>query len=316
MKIDIIIPAYNAIDTIDTPLASIKKQKNVADLHVCIVNDGSDYSYQSIIKKYSPFFDIEEVSLPKNVGPGEARNQGILHTQQDYLLFLDSDDYLYTDHAVLDLYSQITNPMQDLIVSNFYYERDGKCLVMEKSFTWLHGKIFYRKFLLDNHLLFPPTRANEDNGFLRLILFHKPHFSYLNEITYCYHENPNSITRKNNREYKLYGLEGYSSNMLWAMREGIDRGCDISLITTTAMSVLISMYFYYMELSSFPEVSLILSWSKDILLLYEQYPNYAVDAFRVQQMLQNKKEEYIRENTSYSDFLSFDEFLESIKKDS
>ena len=97
MKIDIIIPAYNAIDTIDTPLASIKKQKNVADLHVCIVNDGSDYSYQSIIKKYSPFFDIEEVSLPKNVGPGEARNQGILHTQQDYLLFLDADDVLVPD---------------------------------------------------------------------------------------------------------------------------------------------------------------------------------------------------------------------------
>lgn len=49
--IDIIIPAYNTFETLNKALYSVAIQINIADLKVCVVNDGSIKNYQEIINK-------------------------------------------------------------------------------------------------------------------------------------------------------------------------------------------------------------------------------------------------------------------------
>lgn len=71
--IDIIIPAYNAHNTIRETLNSIKKQNKIEKINVYILNDASDENYQKIIEEYTPYIKIKEIEIEKNSGPGVAR---------------------------------------------------------------------------------------------------------------------------------------------------------------------------------------------------------------------------------------------------
>lgn len=70
-NIDIIIPAYNAKETIRRALYSIAIQKinNQTKIKVYIVNDSSNYNYQDIIEEFQKFFSIEELCTEINMGP-------------------------------------------------------------------------------------------------------------------------------------------------------------------------------------------------------------------------------------------------------
>ncbi|MCI8777804.1 MAG: glycosyltransferase family 2 protein [Bacilli bacterium] len=61
--IDIIIPAYNAKETIFKTLASISLQTIKNCLNVYIVNDASDYNYQEEISFLKNWINIVELTL-------------------------------------------------------------------------------------------------------------------------------------------------------------------------------------------------------------------------------------------------------------
>ena len=246
--LEIIIPAYNAKDTIDKTLASISIQRFTSYFEVLIVNDNSDYDYSFYIDKYKKYFDIRELILDKNVGPGLAREEGIKNSKSDYIMFIDSDDYLYTPFSIQFAINTIKNKNADLLIGSFIYERDNKVLVKKKDPTWLHGKVYKRNFLEKYDIHFNDTRKNEDNGFNRLILLLEPKIVILDDIIYVYQENPNSITRKNNREYKFTGLEGYFYNMNWSIEKAKKRGASEEVIRNSLLVFLVSSYYYYIDL--------------------------------------------------------------------
>ena len=59
--IDVIIPAFNAYETIDKTLASIAFQDCVDKLNVYIVDDCSKKNYSDFVKFYSNFMNIVEI---------------------------------------------------------------------------------------------------------------------------------------------------------------------------------------------------------------------------------------------------------------
>mgnify|MGYP002571129792 FL=1 len=79
--IDIIIPAYNAHKTIGKTLCSIMLQSRRDLVNVYIVNDCSSTDYQEFVKKYQKYFNIGELNIPQNIGPGGARNYGMKHSK-------------------------------------------------------------------------------------------------------------------------------------------------------------------------------------------------------------------------------------------
>ena len=108
MKLDVIIPCYNAKDTLSDTLSSIKVQNNTKNIKVYLVNDCSDYDYKEFIDQFSNYFHIEEIKIDNNVGPGEARNIGIRNSNNPYIVFIDSDDVLYSSDSLETLYKEIT----------------------------------------------------------------------------------------------------------------------------------------------------------------------------------------------------------------
>ena len=213
--LDIIIPCYNSKETIFNTLFSISIQKETPNFKVYLINDKSEYDYSEEVNYFSKYYNIEEIKLDINKGPGGARKEGINRSSSPYIMFIDSDDLLYDSSSIKGLYEAVQG--YDICISNFILERDGVRVVKEKNKVWLHGKIYKREFLDKHNINFNNTRANEDNGFNRLIILLDPKIRYLDKITYIYKENENSITRSNNRNYKISGLEGFCINMKWAL---------------------------------------------------------------------------------------------------
>jgi glycosyltransferase involved in cell wall biosynthesis len=302
MNLDIIIPTYNAKKTLNKTLASIAIQKGIETVNVYLINDASDYDYNEFIKYYSNFYNIKEIKLKKNSGPGTARKIGLENSHSKYIIFIDSDDYFYTPLSLLILYNKAVETNSDILTSNFLYERDNEKCIKTYNTVWLHGKIYKREFLEKNNITFNNTRANEDNGFNRLVLLSNPNSYYYPEITYVYSENKDSITRKNNRAYRLDGLEGYTYNLNWAMKEGLKRNLSKREITYTALEVLIYMYHYYMELVS-PKV---IKWSKETFNIYNSIKDN-LSEIEIEDFIK-----HVNPNTPINEEITFKEFLEMV----
>lgn len=95
MKFSIIIPFYNVEKYIKNCLDSIKNQ-TYENFEVLIINDGSKENEEKIVKKY---LKDERFKYYKkeNGGLSDARNHGVKYATGDYLIFVDSDDYISKD---------------------------------------------------------------------------------------------------------------------------------------------------------------------------------------------------------------------------
>lgn len=309
--IDVIIPAYNAHETIDRTLFSIAYQDNVDNINVYIVNDYSDHDYSEFVDFFSNFMNICEIKLEKNGGPGLARQKGIDVSNGKYIVFIDADDNFSDCIAIKSLYECIENGMYDVVTSNFVEELDNQFIDHNNDPVWLHGKIYRRSFLEDNHISFNSTRSNEDNGFNQLIIFMDGKNFYLNLKTYIWRNNLKSLTRKNDREYNVKGLEGYSYNMLWAMKKAISNNGNLKLVSELAYLVLVSAYYYYLKYENLDLLHGFLINVREINKILTQYPideNKKIELFKMQQNyslnnLFNGEMNMVIPNTSFIQFL-------------
>ncbi|MBR6533709.1 MAG: glycosyltransferase family 2 protein [Clostridia bacterium] len=96
MKVSLIIPVYNVEDFLDRCLKSVEQQ-TYKDAEVIIVNDGSTDNSYKIIDDYVARNSNFVTYKIENSGLGGARNFGLTKATGDYVVFLDSDDYIATD---------------------------------------------------------------------------------------------------------------------------------------------------------------------------------------------------------------------------
>lgn len=269
--IDIIIPAYNAHDTIEQTLFSIAVQDNVEDINVYIIDDCSSSNYSDIVSFFSNLFNIKEIRLDKNSGPGVARQVGIDNSKSPYIMFIDADDVFSNCKAVGELYKNIINDY-DLVISNFAEEINNKLNTKQRDTVWLHGKMYRRSFLEKHSIKFNDTRSNEDNAFNQLILLCGAKIYYCDFVSYIWKENINSITRKNNREYCFKSISSYIYNISWALEEGNKRGVDVKKLASLSLTALIAVYYYYLIYNDNPV-------SKDFIkesVILKKYADFSV----------------------------------------
>lgn len=100
MKIGVLIPVYNAADTIGETLESILNQ-TVLPYEICIVDDGSTDDTETIVRKYAHKDSsiLWKIVQKPNGGLGSARNSGLEVMTSDYIAFLDGDD-IWTPHKL------------------------------------------------------------------------------------------------------------------------------------------------------------------------------------------------------------------------
>ncbi|MBP8793111.1 MAG: glycosyltransferase [Lutibacter sp.] len=114
--ISIIITLYNKQACILDTVNSVLNQTN-KNFELIIINDGSTDNSLSIV---SAINDIRiKIYSKSNGGVSAARNDGIIHSVGDYILFLDADDILYPNCLEV-FYNLILNfPLIEIYTANF-----------------------------------------------------------------------------------------------------------------------------------------------------------------------------------------------------
>lgn len=106
MKYSVIVPVYNAEKTLHRCVDSILKQ-NFHDMELILVNDGSEDKSLEICNYYQVNDLRVKVINKTNGGVSTARNAGLDIAIGDYILFVDSDDYVCGNYfEILELLSK------------------------------------------------------------------------------------------------------------------------------------------------------------------------------------------------------------------
>lgn len=116
MKVSLIIPVYNIEDYLEKCLDSVEQQ-TYKEAEIIIVNDGSTDNSPAIIDKYTAKNANFKSFTIKNSGLGGARNFGLTKATGDYVVFLDSDDYIAPD-CLEKFVAAAQNNGSDIVVCN------------------------------------------------------------------------------------------------------------------------------------------------------------------------------------------------------
>lgn len=249
--IDIIIPAFNAHKTLDRCIGSILSQVE-PDLKITIVNDGGN-GYDEVINRYKSVIDIQEIGYETNGGPGVARQYGYDHTNGDLVTFIDADDTFYSPFALKSLHIGIDmDGGYVACIGQFTEENHGQFLPHIQDMVWMFGKLYRRDFLDRYKIRFcPGSRWNEDNGFntcMRLCTNEREKINFIPDTVYCWHEQPNSITRAENCRYSFdKSFVGFAENMIWAIKHTYKIAPFNGMIDQWAIMSFLNLYEYLVE---------------------------------------------------------------------
>lgn len=115
-KISVIVPVYNVEAYLPRCLDSLLRQ-TFSDFEIICINDGSPDNCCEILDKYAKKDSRLKVITQKNQGLSGARNTGLKNINGEYVIFLDSDDYLPS--FALEVFSKIAiESKADVIVSD------------------------------------------------------------------------------------------------------------------------------------------------------------------------------------------------------
>lgn len=253
MKIDIIIPAFKAQNTILRTLSSIAMQSIIDELAVIIVNDADGTGYQSFVDMFKPFMNIREVTLEVNGGPGVARQKGIDEGSSAYFTCIDADDTFANAFSLELLLKAMENSPEYHTVIGSFAEQNPNLTFMNhtQDMVWMFGKLYTRAFCDKYKVRFNQTRANEDNGFntiIRLISSEQEKIMFLPDIVYFWHHKEDSITRVNNCQYSYdQSFVGYTDNMIYAIQHARKVKPFNGYIAMWAIQVMAQLYLYYYQ---------------------------------------------------------------------
>ena len=128
--ISIIVPVYNAEQYLCKCIDSILSQE-YSNWELLLIDDGSKDSSKKICKSYSLKDKRIKTFSQKNSGPGAARNKGLDEANGEFIVFVDSDDWVDSNF----LADYVKNSEFDIVYQGHYKEtNDGVIAINKLSF--------------------------------------------------------------------------------------------------------------------------------------------------------------------------------------
>lgn len=212
-KISVIVPVYNAQNTLNECLDSIVGQTCFSDMEVILVDDCSTDDSFLIASSYEKRFseNVLLVKLDHNSGPGAARNIALSYASGEYIGFVDSDDAIVPT-MYEKLYDEAARTGSDFVDSGFYKQLSDEAILYtsdelsgmlddhKRSELIIHGgyivtKLFRKAFLLENSSLFREVYMLEDLDFLAELIARAKVISNVKEIFYIYRDSTDSLSK-------------------------------------------------------------------------------------------------------------------------
>ena len=119
-KVSVIIPCYNVEEYIEKCINSVLNQ-TYENIEVILINDGSTDNTSQVILKVIENKENVIYITNKNTGVSNARNTGIKAATGDYIMFIDSDDYI-SSNTIKNMYKLMERYNTDLVKCNIQKE--------------------------------------------------------------------------------------------------------------------------------------------------------------------------------------------------
>lgn len=224
-SVSIIVPIYNVEPYVEDCIKSVMRQTYEGDIECIVVDDcGTDGSMgivNKLILEYNGPIMFKILHHTHNRGLSAARNTGISNASGDYLLFLDSDDWLHEDicketcncahhhHADLVMFNQIRlwdkEGDGDRLPHSYRYSTEGYKtqkeaidIILEDEGTAAWNKL-YRKELFEK-ISYPEGFYYEDEGTSYRLIIQASSIYYLDKVLYYHLWHPGSITTFGNKK--------------------------------------------------------------------------------------------------------------------
>ena len=141
--LSIVVPVYSVEEYLERCLDSVISQSFI-DWEMIIVDDCSPDNSQQIIRRYQTQDSrIRCILNEKNRGLGGARNLGIYHSRGEYVLFIDSDDFISDECALEQLCAIASGNNLDVIDTPYRVIKDGvEVNRLPKKFNALNDKVY------------------------------------------------------------------------------------------------------------------------------------------------------------------------------
>lgn len=129
--ISVIIPVYNTKNYLDKCFSSLQIQ-TLENIEVIVIDDGSTDGSGEICDKYAADDTRFRVIHREHGGPSLARNDGIDLAQADYIMFVDSDDWVDPDYCKIPYLIAKENEVD--IVAFLFFRYDKKTISKQRLF--------------------------------------------------------------------------------------------------------------------------------------------------------------------------------------
>lgn len=224
-KVSVIVPVYNVEEYIDKCLDTLTNQ-TFKDYELIVINDGSSDNSESIILDYQKKYPkLIKYYKKENGGLSSARNYGIEKSTGEYLMFIDSDDYVSND-MVEKLYNKIDKEQSDMVICNYYrvtckgkfiknYNinpgttniKSNPEIILNKQAAW--NKIYKKELFSQNK--FDEGKYYEDLRLIPKLYLECKKIAFINDFCYYYIERDNSIMKDINLEKNYEIVEAIDS---------------------------------------------------------------------------------------------------------
>ena len=250
MTLDLIIPHYKEpwevckylFDTIAT-------QRGICFdcIRAIVVNDGDCVLSDDVFEGYP--YKIEYLKK-EHGGVSAARNYGLDHSDADYVMFCDIDDGFLSNYGLHLVFSAMQEGY-DYIYSNFveetYTDNNTQTIYRhDNDFTFMHGKVYKRSFLVDNNIRFDTAMTIHEDGYfntIALVVAQKVGtLKCIETPFYLWRWNDNSTVRSNREDFVLRTYEKLMQTRIGACQQIKDRGYEDEFKTSVCMTVLNSYY--------------------------------------------------------------------------
>lgn len=208
MKFSIVVPVYNVEDYLEQCLESLRAQ-SCQDYEVVCVNDGSTDNSPKLLAEWEERFPQMKVIDRENGGLSAARNTGLKEAKGDYVVFVDSDDWVETmmlsrlaneangEDMVCFACRRTDNEKSDVLEveqgNGWDYFNRHALEHREVAFVCVWQRCYRRQFLLDNDLWFREGILHEDNQFTPRACLKAQSIKVIPDILYNYRVRPGSI---------------------------------------------------------------------------------------------------------------------------
>ena len=173
-KVSVVTPTYNRANYIKKCIDSILNQ-SLTDIEFILVDDGSTDNTESIVKEYND--PRLKYIKRENHGIGSSRNYGIDISTGEYILFVDSDDYIDLK-ALEKMYNKAILDDLDIVVTDYYNA------YLNGTIEEIHMDSFHNTKLIDNPSILLKINLGPCNKLFKRELFNNKELRFPEDIKY------------------------------------------------------------------------------------------------------------------------------------